>query len=226
VSVRSRAIIVLFFLVFGLILQGRAFPDDQVTAIIDGIRTRYGNAKGLSALYKREAISKTMVTLGISERRDVAEGRLYFKPPCFLRLEQSSPQEELLLTNGQTLWWYIPGKKEAYKYPADTFGKELRLLGDVLQGLKDARNNFTIRYTDSPEAATHQLTLRPDPPWKDIDHLELIIGRDDFVIEQLDIVNTIGGLTRFMFSNIKKELPLQQELFSFSAPPGTRLIVE
>jgi outer membrane lipoprotein-sorting protein len=226
VSARSWVILLLMLPLLGLTFQESAFSEDQATAIIDGIRARYGSAQGLSALYIREAISKTMAALGMTERRDVAEGRLYFKPPCLLRLEQTSPQEELLITDGQTLWWYIPGKQEAYKYPADAFGKELRLLGEVLQGLKDARNNFTITYTDDPEAATYRLTLRPEPPWQDIDHLELLIGRDDFVIELLDIVNTIGGLTRFMFSNMKEDLPLQQEFFFFSAPPGTKLIVE
>jgi len=224
VNARSWVILLLMLPFLGSILQERAFPDDQVAAIIHGIRARYGNAQGLTALYTREVISKTMATLGIAERRDVAEGRLYFKPPCLLRLEQTSPQEELLLTDGQTLWWYIPGKQEAYKYPADTFGKELRLLGEVLQGLKDARNNFTITYADTPEAATYQLALRPDPPWKDIDHLELLIGKDDFVIEQLDIVNTIGGLTRFMFSDLWEDVSLQEGLFTFSPPLGVKVI--
>jgi outer membrane lipoprotein-sorting protein len=225
-NIRSRAILVLFFLVSASILQGRAFPDDQVTAIIDGIRARYGGAQGLSALYTREAISKTMVTLGISERRDVAEGRLYFKSPSFLRLEQASPQEELLLTDRQTVWWYIPGKKEAYQYPAETFGKELHLLGDVLQGLKGARSAFKITYQDNPEAATYQLALRPDPPWEDIDHLELRIRKEDFVIKQVDIVNTIGGVTRFMLSDLRDDITFPEGLFSFSAPSGTKLITK
>jgi outer membrane lipoprotein-sorting protein len=226
VSTRVWAVLLIMIPILGSIHQQEAFPDDQAAAIIDGIRTRYGNDQGLSALYTREAVSKTMATLGITERRDIAEGRLYFKPPCSLRLEQKSPQEELLLTNGETLWWYIPEKQEAYKYPADSFGKELRLLGDVLQGLKDARTNFAISYTESLEGATYRLMLRPEPPWKDIDHLELIIGKDDFVIKQLDIVNTIGGLTRFMFSDMKEGLPSQEDLFSISIPPGTRLIME
>jgi outer membrane lipoprotein carrier protein len=224
VGARSWVILLLMPLFFGSMSREQAFPGDQATAIIDGIRTRYGSAQGLSALYTREAISKTMATLGITERRDVAEGRLYFKPPSLLRLEQTSPQEELLITDGQTLWWYIPGKQEAYKYPADAFGKELQLVGDVLQGLKDARNNFTISYADGPEAATCQLLLRPDPPWEDIDHLELIIGKDDFVIEQLDIVNTIGGLTRFMLSDLWEDVSLQEGLFAFSPPLGVKVI--
>jgi outer membrane lipoprotein-sorting protein len=225
-NARSRIILVLILLFLGSILQGRAFPDDEVTTIIDGIRSRYGSAQGLTAMYTREAISKTMVTLGVSERRDVARGTLFFKPPSCLRLEQASPQEELLLTDGQTLWWYIPGKKEAYRYSTETFGKELRVLGEVLQGLKGARENFEITYKDNPGAVTYQLVLRPKPPWKDIDHLELRIGKGDFVIAQVDIFNTIGGLTRFMLSDLWEDVSLEQGLFTFSAPSGTKVIVK
>jgi len=167
-----------------------------------------------------------MVTLGVAERRDVAKGRLYFKPPSLLRLEQASPQEELLITDGQMLWWYIPGKQEVYQYSTETFGKELRLLGEVLQGLKGARNNFTITYKDIPESAAYQLLLKPDPPWKDIDRLELSIRKKDFLIEQVDIINTIGGLTRFMLSDVREDQLLQKELFSFTPPSGTKIIVK
>jgi len=208
------------------ILQGTAFPDDRVAVILNGLRTKYGNVEGLTAQYTREAISKTMATLGATERHDVARGNLYFKPPYFLRLEQAQPQEELLITDAQKLWWYIPQKNEAYRYAADTFGTELRLLAEVLQGLSDARDKFSIISSDTPNAASYQLELTPDPPWKDIDHLELMIRKGDFVIEQIDIVNTIGGLTRFILSNVKENQSFQNELFSFSPPPGTKLIVK
>jgi outer membrane lipoprotein carrier protein len=225
-NTRSCAIPLFSILFLGSILQATALPEDQVDIILDGLRAKYGRVQGLTALYTREAISKTMVTLGVTERRDVARGRLNFRPPYLLRLEQTSPQEELLITDGQRLWWYIPKKKEAYRYSADTFGTELRLLGDVLQGLSGARDKFTITCSDNPDAAHYYLELTPDPPWKDIDRLELMIGKGDLSIEQVDIVNTIGGLTRFILSNLKEDIPLRDELFSFTAPPGTKLIVK
>lgn len=225
-NIKSCAILMFTGFLLASSPQATAFPDDLVASILDGLSHKYGSVQGLTARYTREAISKTMVTLGATERRDIARGGLYFKPPYLLRLEQTSPQDELLITDGQKLWWYIPKKKEAYRYPADTFGTELRLLGEVLQGLSSARDKFKITCSDNPDAADYYLELTPDPPWKDIDHLELRIGKDNFTIEQVDIVNTIGGLTRFILSKVKEDVPLQDNLFSFSAPPGTKLIVK
>jgi len=210
----------LLVLFLGPIPSGKALPDDRVSAVIEGISGRYGDAKGLAAEYTREAISKTMAKLGVADRHDLAKGRLYFKPPDFVRLEQSSPQEELLLTDGQTLWWYVPLKKEVYKYPAEKFGQELRLLGDVLKGLKDAGDRFQITLKAIPETSTYHLILRPDPPWQDIDHLEVIIGKGDFAINQVDIYNTIGGLTRFLLSSWKEKDRFTRGFFSFFPPPG------
>ena len=201
----------------------RALPDD-VSAVIQGIRDRYGDATGITADYTREAISKTMAMLGAAGRHDVAQGRLYFKPPHSLRLEQITPQEELLLTDGQTLWWYLPLKKEAYRYPAAEFGRELRLLSDILMGIRDTRDNFQITRKSHSEINTYHLLLNPDPPWIDIDHLEVITLKEDFTIIQVEIHNKVGGLTRFILSGCQERAHLNKELFCFSPPQGTKVI--
>lgn len=214
----------LILLLFGSISLARALPDDQLSNIISGIRDKYGNAKGWKAEYTREAISKTMAMLETAERHDLAKGSLYFKPQHFLRLEQASPQEELLLTDGQTLWWYIPLKKQAYKYSAKEFGKELALLSDIFQGLKGIRNDFQITLKTGPETTSHHLILRPEPPWQEIDHLELIMLKRDFSIKRIDIYNNIGGLTRFLFNRWKEKGPFKKGFFSFSPPSDVKVL--
>ena len=188
------------------------------------MRDRYGAAKGWRAEYTREAISKTMAMLETAERHDLAKGSLYFKPQHFLRLEQASPQEELLLTDGQTLWWYLPLKKQAYKYSAETFGKELALLSDIFQGLKGIKNDFQITLKTGPETTTYHLILRPEPPWQEIDHLELIMLKRDFSIKRIDIYNNIGGLTRFLFNKWEEKGPFKRGFFSFSPPSDVKVL--
>jgi outer membrane lipoprotein-sorting protein len=224
VSARSLALFscLLFFFVFGYTKQPLA--ADEVSRIIDGMRSRYGNAPGITAHYTREAISKTMALLGTADQHDIAQGRLYFRPPYSLRLEQTSPQEELLVTDGQSLWWHVPHKNEAYRYPALEFGRELRLLSDILTGLRDAGANFEIALDSHSNANVSRLTLKPDPPWADIDHLEVMILRNDYTIKQVEIYNMVGGLTRFVFSGLKETNRLEGAFFSFSPPHGTKII--
>jgi len=165
-----------------------------------------------------------MAVLGVAERHDLAKGRLYFKPPHFLRLEQASPQEELLLTDGQTLWWYLPHEKQVYKYPTEKFGQELRLLSDILKGLKDTEASFQITLKPVPATNTHHLILRPEPPWQEIDRLEVTVLKADFAIKQVEIYNNIGGLTRFLLRGWKEKDRLSPGFFSFSPPPGIKVI--
>jgi len=224
VKVRSLVLFscLLFFLVLGFTKQPLA--GDEVSRIIDGMRSRYGNAAGITADYTREAISKTMVLLGTADRHDIAQGRLYFRPPYSLRLEQTSPQEELLVTDGQSLWWHVPHKNEAYRYPALEFGRELRLLSDILTGLRDAGANFEIALDSHSDTNVLSLILKPDPPWSDIEHLEVMILKNDYTIKQVEIYNMVGGLTRFVFSGLKETDRLEETLFSFSPPHGTKIV--
>ncbi|RLB15543.1 MAG: hypothetical protein DRG35_03950 [Deltaproteobacteria bacterium] len=222
---KSYRIVFTFFLfLFGSIPLATALPDDQLSEIIRGMGDKYGNAIGWKADYTREAISKTMAMLETAERHDLAKGSLYFKPQHFLRLEQASPQEELLLTDGQTLWWYIPLKKQAYKYSAREFGKELGLLSDIFQGLKEVKSNFQITLKTAPETTAYHLVLRPEPPWQEVDHLELIMLKRDFSIKRIDIYNNIGGLTRFLFNRWEEKGPFKKGFFSFSPPSDVKII--
>ena len=223
-SLRYRVLFSCLLLFLVLVLAKQVPANNEVSLIIDGMRSRYGNAAGITADYTREAISKTMALLATADRHDIAQGRLYLKPPYSLRLEQTSPQEELLVTDGQSLWWYVPLKNEAYRYPASEFGRELRLLSDILMGLRDAGANFEITLGSHPDTNSFRLILKPDPPWTDIEYLEVMILRNDYTIKQVEIYNMVGGLTRFVFSGLQEKDRFEEAFFSFSPPQGTKLI--
>ena len=218
-----RIVFIFLLFLFGFTPLGKTSPDDQLSKIISGVSNRYRSAQGWKAEYTREAISKTMAMLETAEKHDLAKGSLYFAPQHFLRLEQAFPKEELLLTDGQTLWWYIPSKKQAYRYSAEKFGKELALLSDIFRGLKDIKKDFQIDLKAGTETTTYHLLLRPEPPWQEIDHLELLILKRGFSIKQIEIYNTIGGLTRFIFNRWEEKGPFKKEFFSFSPPSDVKV---
>ena len=91
-------------------------------------------------------------------------------------------------------------------------------------GLRDAGANFEITLGSHPDTNSFRLILKPDPPWTDIEYLEVMILRNDYTIKQVEIYNMVGGLTRFVFSGLQEKDRFEEAFFSFSPPQGTKLI--
>ena len=198
--------------------------DDQLSGILEGIKKMYGNLPGLSVTYKREIISSSMAMLGDQMKGDLATGQIYFKPPHFLRVQQETPKEEAVITDGDTLWWYIPEKKQVHRYPSHQLGQELRLLGDIFQGLRGVEESFQVIQTDIGNKKIHQLKLIPNPPWEQIDYITLSVNLGDCHIRILEIHNYIGGMTRFILGDPVIREEFEENFFKFMTPEGVRVI--
>ncbi|RPI72911.1 MAG: outer membrane lipoprotein carrier protein LolA, partial [Desulfobacteraceae bacterium] len=183
---------------FILMQSQTIFAQEPFTEILDKIKTRYGALPGLQVDYEREIVSQSMAMMNSKSKGDQASGRIYFQPPHFLKIEQSKPKPETIVSDGTTLWWYIPDKKQAFRYPATQLGKELGLLNEIFQGLKKADEHFEVKLL-SPEAQKDrfQLQLKPRPPWPDIDLIRLE-ALPNGQIRIIEIMNYAGGLTRFI----------------------------
>ncbi|HJX34045.1 MAG TPA: hypothetical protein VJ373_02630, partial [Desulfatiglandales bacterium] len=133
--IRYLAVFLLLFAVASLSYSLPAHGDDSLNVVLNGILKRYGDLPGLAVNYQREIITKSAAILGDEMKTDLAAGRFIFKSPHYLKVIQNLPREEIIITDGQIIWWYIPDKKVVYRYPADKLGKELKLLSDIFKGL-------------------------------------------------------------------------------------------
>ena len=219
-----RAFITVFAIVF---LSGGspALCNDDLSNILQGIRNRYSPLPGLSISYTREVITGTMSMLGNQVRGDMAKGRIYFKPPHFLRLEQETPKPETIIANEDTLWWYIPEKKQAYQYGSKEFGKELRLLTDIFRGLIQIDERFKVALVGRNEQGEYQIELRPDPPWEQIDSVVITVTNGS-EIRVVNSRNLLGSITKFTLEGLKRKEGFEKNFFQFIVPPGVRLVHE
>lgn len=144
---------------------------------------------------------------------------------CFLRLEQETPRAETIIADGETLWWYIPQKKRAYQYPFREFGKELMLLSDIFRGLTRVEDNFQVAMLLQNEQQGYKIELIPDPPWQEIDRIILTVT-EDYDIQQVDIHNPLGTITRFKLENLAAREEFDENFFRFTAREGVQLVKE
>lgn len=216
----------LVFMTAFLFLQPvTAVAGSNVTDIIEGIRAIYGGLPGLSIGYHREVITRSMSMLGKKARGDRASGRIYFKPPHFLRLDQKKPHPEIIITQGTYLWWYIPNKEKAYQYPAKEFGRELKLLTDIFRGMVKVEDNFQVILHNADDPPNHHIELIPDPPWQEVDRIHLIVT-PAYDIAEIRIHNLMGSITVFELEDLQEKKGFPPGFFRLDLPEGVNLIKE
>jgi outer membrane lipoprotein-sorting protein len=205
-------------IILSLPLQCRAASICE--QVLQDLGKRYGGLPGLSLEYRREVISGGSSTDGDKTIQDVAVGRLYFKPPHFIKLLQLQPREEHLITEGKNVWWHIPDKNKIERYPVSFFGRQLKLLSEILQGFPEGSESFHC--DASPRESGTVLILKPDPPWKDVDHLMIEVS-PLHAIRSINIRSHLGSTTRFVFDDMQVIETYDEDFFEFTPPEGVRI---
>ena len=200
--------------------------DPALSTTLEGIRKRYGLVAGLTLTYEREVVTKSMAMLGGQVKAEVATGLIRYKSPHFLKFQQETPTKEILVTDGNVLWWYIQAKNQAHRYSSHQLSQELKLLGDIFQGLRGVEQSFVILQKGEDDKGAMILEVTPSPSWGDIDHIDLTITPGSFHIQKVEIYNLLGGLTRFRLGDSIKEERFKDDFFKFTPPEGTRVIEE
>jgi outer membrane lipoprotein carrier protein len=214
------------FLLLCLFPWSALAEDPKLSAVLDGIRKRYGLVPGLTLTYEREVITKSMAMLGNQVKPEVATGVIYYKPPHSLKFQQETPTKEILVTDGNVLWWYIQAKNQAHRYSSHQLSQEVKLLGDIFQGLRGVEQSFVILQKGEDDKGALILEVTPNPSWGEIDHIDLTVTPGFYHIQKVEIYNLLGGLTRFKLGDSIKEERFSDDFFKFTPPAGARIIEE
>ena len=198
--------------------------DQTLSSILQKVREKYGNLPGLTLTYQREIISASMSLLGEKGNRDLATGLIYFKPPYFLRIDQKTPRIETVISDGEVLWWYIPEKNEVYRYSMQRSARELKLLSDIFQGLKQVEESFVVSLSEEEQTENIRIKLIPQPAWPQTESIIVSISPDDYRILAVEIHDYMGGLTRFTIQKQTVRKNFSQNFFRFEIPKDARVI--
>ncbi len=216
---------IIFCSLWFFIIQGTAVAAVDLPQLLDGLKKTYGHLDAISVPYTREVITRSMTMLGEKAKGDLANGTIYFRAPDLLRLEQEKPTIETIIANSATMWWYIPAKKTAYEYKTEEFGKELRLMTNILHGLAQVEDNFKVTLQGKNDLGEFALELIPTPPWEDIQKIE-VTATEDYRIRTVKIYNLLGSVTIFTLGAFTEIHTLDKRFFTFTAPKGVKVIVQ
>ncbi|MCZ4128071.1 outer membrane lipoprotein chaperone LolA [Stutzerimonas balearica] len=148
-------------------------------------------------------------------------GELALMRPGQFRWHTDEPMEQLLVSNGEKVWLYDPDLQQVTIQQLDqrlTHTPALLLSGDV----STISENFEVSHKEVGDVI--DFTLRPKARDTLFDSLRLSFRGG--VINDMQLIDSVGQRTNILFMGVKMNEPLKSGLFQFEIPEGADVISE
>jgi outer membrane lipoprotein carrier protein len=190
-----------------LLLCSRALPDDVAASRLGVL---LGGMRSIEAAFSQRLSDES------GEPMQESSGRVLLAHPGRFRWETTAPFEQLVVSDGTTVWQYDADLQQVVVRPLDRRADQVPSL--LLSGEIEAVGKlFDIRAAAAP-AGRERFELVPREPGGLFAALEVEFAGG--VLARLAIADGFGQRTEVEFSGVTPVAGFGEELFRFEAPPG------
>jgi outer membrane lipoprotein carrier protein len=187
----------------------------DITQEVKKLEQAYESLKDMQADFQQETRSGT---IAVVQR---AKGQVYFKKVGKMLWKYETPEEQLIVLDGKTLWFYLPAEKQAMKNNFTTLPQHI--VADLFRGRMDVLSKFRASFIQrTPDDTSDQVILELVPIEYDPTLSKLVLWLDpaSYLIRKTSLLDAFGNRTELMFGDIKVDHGLSDSLFTFTPPSG------
>lgn len=158
---------------------------------------------------------------GTGTQLQETSGEMMLKRPGQFRWHTDEPMEQLLVSDGKKVWLYDPDLEQVTIQTLDqrlTHTPALLLSGDV----STISENFEVSHKEAGDVV--DFTLKPKAKDTLFDNLRLSFRGG--LINDMQLIDSVGQRTNILFHGVKMNEPLKAGLFTFEIPEGIDVISE
>ena len=204
---------VLLLLAFGASASSAsAAADPTAEQVVNGLQKSYDATQDFVADFRQETEVKTL------NRSLKAWGKISFKRPGKMLWRYEEPDGQIVLVDGKHLYFVQPEQKQVIKSPLkNAFRSDIPL--SFLLGIGNLKKDFNASLK-GVEQDHYVLQLEPKADWGGFGEIFLGISRNSFDILWARIRDAAGNVTTIRFSQMRKDVGLQDSLFRPEIPEG------
>jgi outer membrane lipoprotein carrier protein len=194
-------------------------PKLDVKAVVAEVQKRYDGAADFRARFTQTLTSAAM------GRKTSSAGEVMFKKPGRMRWDYEKPDKSSYVTDGGVLWLYEPDDKQAFKQ--DLKGSQLPAALSFLTGKGKLANEFDIAFagkTTYGAVGDYVLSLSPKTPQATVKSILFIVDPRTFDVRESVITDAQGNTNDLLFSDIRVNTHVPENIFHFTPPAGVRVI--
>src|SRR5438477_4904802 len=163
---------------------------------------------------------------GVLKKQLTERGTVLVKKPGKMRWDYTAPEKKQFVSDGSKIYFYIPADKQVIVSPVPP-NAEATTPALFLAGKGRLTSEFTPSFIELPEglpAGSRALKLVPKTKQPDYDWLVLAVDPATFAIRGLVTIDAQGGTSTFAFSNLKQNVGLADNQFTFKIPRGVDVV--
>lgn len=206
-------LVVLLLLVFAAPANNASSAaDPSAEQVVNALQKSYDATRDFIADFRQETEVKTL------NRTLKARGKISFKRPGKMLWRYEEPDGQIVLVDGKHLYFFQPEQKQIIKSPLqNAFRSDIPL--SFLLGIGNLKKDFNASL-QGVEQDHYILQLEPKADWGGFGEIFLGVSRNSFDILWARIRDAAGNLTTIRFSQMRKDVGLNDSLFRPEIPEG------
>ncbi|NMP15386.1 outer membrane lipoprotein chaperone LolA [Thalassotalea sp. Y01] len=173
------------------------------------LQAKLAKVAGFKASFKQDVIDAD------GNKIQESSGNLAVKRPNFIHWQTFAPDETLVVSDGETLWFYNPFVEQVSAFRVDNAVANTPIL--LLSGLnKQAWQDYTVN-----KASDSDYTIVAKQQDAQVKSLHLLFDGDS--IEKFTVLDATGQLSHFDLDDVTTSPLPDASLFQFTLPDGVDL---
>ncbi|MBZ5700553.1 MAG: outer membrane lipoprotein carrier protein LolA [Acidobacteriia bacterium] len=187
------------------------------------LESRYSGAKTLRAVFFERYLEN-----GRQVRAE--SGTVLFRRPGKMRWEYESPESKVFVSDGRTIWFYVPADRTALRSTVKENADERTPFGLLTRNPRVSHLCARIALGAATEAVTPgNLVLHCRPhgtkaPAQGAGEILLEIAPETGDLSRVQVDEGGGSAIEFRFSQWEKNGPVEDSVFHFTPPLGVAIV--
>jgi outer membrane lipoprotein carrier protein len=199
-----------------LTLPGTLLAETSDQQALDAIQSHYEKILTFEADFSQKSYVRMM------NQTQSVEGKVKIKKPGKMRWVYGAPEKQILISNENTLWLYVPEEEQATKVPVESiYSSNTPAL--FLAGKGKLTQAFNVESV-SQEKQHIIVTLIPKSAEHGLARLVLLADKKNYQITGSTVYDKLGNKTSILFNRIRVNQEISEDQFQLKTPPSVEIL--
>ncbi|MGZ4777580.1 MAG: LolA family protein [Thermoanaerobaculia bacterium] len=191
----------------------------SIEDVVRKVQDQQKKTRTLEATFRQEK------ELALLEKPEVSTGTFVFSKPNNVLWNYDAPKRVTMLISNGVLTTYYPDLNKAESVDVKRFEDRIFKYMGATGAIDELSRYFNFTFTDNAANPAYMLDLTPKSRVvaRRVQRIKLWIDKQSYLTSKIEYVEGDGDTTRYEFTNIRINQPVEQSRFTLNLPPGVRV---